>query len=84
MKLLTHLLVDVLRAFDIFGLGLTSLVDSLREGDEGGVPWTAETGNADVTPLRPELLGLLGVGVVDIIRLSITGLCQYLKYNIIM
>lgn len=37
------------------------------DGDDGGVAWTAVTaGNVAVTPLRPELLGLRGVGVVDI------------------
>jgi len=64
----THLLVEVLRDLDIFGFGFTSLVVSPpMDGDDGGVAWTAATeGNVAVTPLRPELLGLRGVGVVDI------------------
>lgn len=65
----TDLLVEVLRALDIFGLGFTSLVASPKDGDDGGVACTAATtGNVAVTPRRLELLlGLLGVGVVDII-----------------
>lgn len=62
-------MVEVLRALDIFGLGFTSLaVSPPIDGDDGGVPGTAATtGNAAVTLRRPELLGLRGVGVVDII-----------------
>jgi len=38
------------------------------DGDDGGVDCTADTtGNVVVTLRRPELLGLRGVGVVDII-----------------
>lgn len=36
------------------------------EGDDGGVCTAATTGNVAVAPLRPELFGLRGVGVVDI------------------
>jgi len=69
-KVKTHLLVEVLRDLDIFGFGFTSLVVSPpMDGDDGGVACTAATaGNAAVTPRRPELLGLRGVGVVDIIN----------------
>lgn len=69
-RIKTHLLVEVLRDLDIFGFGFTSLVVSPpMDGDDGGVAWTAATaGNVAVTPRRPELLGLRGVGVVDIIN----------------
>lgn len=61
-------MVEVLRALDILGFGLTSLAASPMDGDDGGVPCTATTtGNVAVTPRRPELFGLRGVGVVDII-----------------
>lgn len=64
-----YLFVEVLKALDIFGFGFTSLVVSPMDGDGGGVACTAATtGNVAVTPRRPELLlGLRGVGVVDII-----------------
>lgn len=58
----------MLRALDIFGFGFASLVVSTMDGDDGGVACTVgTTGNVAVTPRRPELLGLRGVGVVDII-----------------
>lgn len=65
----TYLLVEVLRALDIFGLGFTSLVTSPMDGDDGGVACTAvTTGKVVVAPRRPVLLGLRGVGVVDMAR----------------
>lgn len=75
----------MLRALDIFGLGFTSLVLSPKDGDDGGVACTAATtGNVAVTPRRLELLlGLLGVGVVDIIGEDCDDLWMFVHQTLV-